>query len=424
MYAGLWIPLVFPLLLLSVLWLVLRLDARTALWAQSPAIRVLPYILLGVAAFLGGVFRQTRVLYIALMAAFFAVLLDVFFFRQPHPVKGQTVLLLAAFYLPWLSAALYRLGERGLFTAHGGVRFLLVFAAALVSLLLPNILELGRALAAGEHLLLRCPADWMRVPVLGLLSLAASVPFLIVRREHESPAMGPLLLCALLLFFSGLNFRSAFVAAAQARSVFLVFSSAGALCLAWVVIENAWRNATVDELTQLPGRHSMKHHFNRLGSRFSIAVLDIDFFKRVNDAHGHAVGDQVLRFVASCIRSQSAGQAYRCGGEEFVLVFATDDLDEVRDDLERLRRSIQDTEFRIRAKNRPRVKPADARPARAPAAAGSVPLTVSIGAAASAEGACDPAEVMQAADQALYRAKRGGRNRVAVHGRPAGARRA
>ncbi|MDP0971523.1 diguanylate cyclase, partial [Klebsiella pneumoniae] len=78
-----------------------------------------------------------------------------------------------------------------------------------------------------------------------------------------------------------------------------------------------------DELTGLPGRRALNERTQRLGRNYVLAITDVDHIKRFNDTHGHDVGDQVLRLVASKLsKVNGGGRAYRYGGEEFAVVFA------------------------------------------------------------------------------------------------------
>jgi two-component system cell cycle response regulator len=124
--------------------------------------------------------------------------------------------------------------------------------------------------------------------------------------------------------------------------------------------------------------------------------MDIDYFKSVNDTHGHDIGDEILREFATRIGANVRGidLACRYGGEEFVVVMPDTDVSFAYAVAERLRRSVETTPFEI---------------SRMP---GSLKVTISIGIAGS-EGVADTAEaLLHRADQALYRAKRDGRNRV------------
>ncbi len=161
--------------------------------------------------------------------------------------------------------------------------------------------------------------------------------------------------------------------------------------------------AVTDVLTGLFNRRYMETHLGTLvdqaahrGKAMSILVIDIDFFKAVNDNHGHHVGDQVLTEFAARIRAnvRSIDMACRLGGEEFVLVMPDTDMALAYRIGERLRQIIASAPFEVESTNRP------------------LDITISIGVSALDGAADTPEELLKRADQALYRAKRDGRNRV------------
>lgn len=194
----------------------------------------------------------------------------------------------------------------------------------------------------------------------------------------------------------------------------LLFAAAQ-LSLLVGIFEDSYRLAFHDQLTGLPGRRALDEAMRNLGGVFSIAMVDIDHFKRFNDRHGHDAGDQVLRMVADELaRTGGGGRAYRYGGEEFTIVFPGRAMTEIRSDVEQLRRSIADRTFALRAPDRPRSKPE--KPVKKTRASKRVTVTVSIGAATSNSRRPSPAAVLKAADNALYRAKKAGRNRLVVAG--------
>jgi two-component system cell cycle response regulator len=161
--------------------------------------------------------------------------------------------------------------------------------------------------------------------------------------------------------------------------------------------------AITDQLTGLHNRHYMSRHLDNLlssaaqsGKELAFLILDIDYFKAVNDGHGHDIGDEVLKEFANRIAANVRGidLACRYGGEEFVVVMPDTDVTLAFTIAERLRKSIEQNPITI---------------SRAP---GALNITISIGIAGS-EGPSDSAEaLLHRADQALYSAKRAGRNRV------------
>jgi two-component system cell cycle response regulator len=161
--------------------------------------------------------------------------------------------------------------------------------------------------------------------------------------------------------------------------------------------------AITDQLTGLYNRRYMTSHLDNLmasaaraGKTLAFVIMDIDYFKAVNDTHGHDIGDEVLHEFAKRIGENIRGidLACRYGGEEFVVVMPETDAGFAYAVAERLRKSIETTPIKI---------------SRAP---GTINITISIGIAAL-EGSGDTAEaLLRRADQALYSAKRNGRNRV------------
>lgn len=191
------------------------------------------------------------------------------------------------------------------------------------------------------------------------------------------------------------------------------FLVAGVLVLAVALVENAVGLAFHDGLTGLPARRALEERLAQLGRTYSLAMVDIDHFKKLNDRHGHEVGDQVLRLVATRLRKVGAGgEPFRYGGEEFTLVFAGKTAEGAADAAEALRREIADTPFTVRSPTRPKTKPKGR--AKPSGGAKSLKVTVSIGLAERGAATPTPETVMKAADKALYKAKRAGRNRLTV----------
>jgi two-component system, cell cycle response regulator len=161
--------------------------------------------------------------------------------------------------------------------------------------------------------------------------------------------------------------------------------------------------AITDSLTGLHNRRYMESHLGTLveeaasrGKPLSLLILDIDYFKSINDTHGHDAGDDVLREFATRVRKSIRGidLACRLGGEEFVVVMPETDLAVAAVVAERIRRKIAGEPFSIHK------------------GTGSVDVTISIGIAGLTEADDGADTIIKRADQALYRAKRDGRNRV------------
>lgn len=187
-----------------------------------------------------------------------------------------------------------------------------------------------------------------------------------------------------------------------------------ALVFLSAVIVDSHNMAFRDELTGIPSRRALMQYTQTLGSRYVVVMADIDHFKSFNDTYGHDVGDQVLKLVASKLQKVTGGgKAFRYGGEEFTLVFPRKSLQQVQPHLESLRDSIAGYQMMIRAHDRPIKKSAKkTNPHRRASAQKQVNVTCSFGVAARSRTHSQFSAVMKLADQALYDAKKAGRNCV------------
>lgn len=160
--------------------------------------------------------------------------------------------------------------------------------------------------------------------------------------------------------------------------------------------------STTDPLTGLRNRRYLTEMLaveflraQRHRTPLSVVMADIDHFKHVNDRYGHAAGDAVLEGVADVLRRRMRGSDHggRYGGEEFLLVLASSRLDGARLFAEHLRQEVEAKAFSTEA--------------------GPVHVTLSLGVATLRPGHETPGDLVGEADEALYRAKQAGRNRVA-----------
>ena len=270
--------------------------------------------------------------------------------------------------------------------------------------------------------------QWTRIPQLSWLAFGVAMAvllyrFLVYRKPVESGLLWSLTAAFLSLQAGGLG---------RVASAYL---ATGGLILASSIVENSYALAYRDELTELPSRRAFNDALLGLEDTYTIAMVDVDHFKKFNDTYGHEIGDQVLRMVAAKLaRVSGGGQAFRVGGEEFCILFPGKSIKDVLPHLEMLRSEIETGVFRARAAKDRRHAPLPghdrrkssrrkiARPQRAPvhSAPGELSVTASMG-VAEPSGAQEVEQVIQAADKALYRAKQGGRNRVEAAG-PARAR--
>ena len=167
-----------------------------------------------------------------------------------------------------------------------------------------------------------------------------------------------------------------------------------------------------DALTGISGRRALDDYLSTLGRHYSIAMLDVDHFKKFNDTYGHDVGDQVLKMVAARVAQvQGGGRAFRYGGEEFTIVFNRRSADEIKVFLEAVRESIQQYQMVLRSDERVKDKKSgkESRGKKVNSKVKTVSVTISVGVANSAQG-MKPKDIIKAADQLLYKAKEAGRN--------------
>jgi two-component system cell cycle response regulator len=162
--------------------------------------------------------------------------------------------------------------------------------------------------------------------------------------------------------------------------------------------------SVLDGLTGLYNRRqfeiSLEQEFNRTKrhpSDFSLAILDIDFFKKVNDTYGHQYGDYVLKTVADLMKQsfRKTDLLYRYGGEELIMIMPETNIEGAVIPVQRLRSMVENYNFEYNGVG--------------------AKVTVSIGLTMNYQEFFSAADILKSADEALYKAKAGGRNRVVLH---------
>ncbi len=364
-----------------------------------------PYLVFTSAALIGWRFNRSSLVFAVLILAFADRALIASVRDLPGiSVKGQIVFHAIAFLLPVNLVILSLMKERGIFTFHG------IFRISLIILLPVTLAAFARL--HSEPMLAYLTMHIVPLPLLDRTALAQpaliafilaflilGIKFFINQGAKESGFFWALLI----LFFSLLSVKPGM------ESEFY-FTVAGFILLV-SIIEASHAMAFRDELTGLPARRALKEDLLKLGNHYVLAMVDIDHFKQFNDTYGHDVGDQVLRMVATKLaRVSGGGKSFRYGGEEFTVIFPGRYADHAKSHLEDLRQEIESTGFIIRRRLRPPKKPKRIRESRNPIK--SVSVTISIGMAFRDERNRTPQEVIKAADKALYRAKKQGRNRL------------
>jgi len=386
---------------------VVLLQQGLLLKSLGPLIHIYPYTVAAAGVFFGWRFKRGRLIFaIIVLAIAERSLLQ--FASGASAAKGVGLIVYDAvsLLLPLNLAVLSVLRERGVLTLRGLWRFNVILTQVVAVILLCRYRHLGFA----EWL------DYTFFPLTFLPSIRLGQPalvafagaFLVVfaRSFRCRTALESGFLWALVSIFFGL------VIARSDTELRVFFATAG-LVLVASVIETSYRMAFGDELTGLPGRRALNEALLRLGNRYTVAMIDIDFFKKFNDKFGHDVGDHALKMVASKLSEvRGRGKAFRYGGEEFTVIFPRKSLDQALPHLEKVRKTVEKAGFTVRGSGRPRRKAE--RPEGPRGSRHRVIITVSIGAAERDDRNVTPEQVIQAADKALYRAKQGGRNRVST----------
>jgi len=372
----------------------------------APSLGFYYFAVFGAGVLLAWRFNSSRALFSLLVLLLAQRAVEFFSNGQATSGPGRTAAVLAAFLIPLNAIALALMRERGLTIAGVAPRFGLLFLQAVFVAVLCR--PENSAAVTGAH---SRALPWWTLSAFAVAAVILIVRFFQIRKPIEAGFLWSLAAALLWLSFAPLG-----------KGADAYVATAGLILVA-SLIETSYVLAYHDELTGIRGRRAFNEALLSLDQQYAIAIVDIDHFKQFNDTYGHDTGDQVLRMVAARLAAVGGGgQAFRCGGEEFAIIFRGTSAREAFEHLDLLRQSIQDSLFRIRGMERRRApRPDDpdrrkqARKKSQPAVenpAGDVSVTVSMGAAEPSTRYRQPEQVINAADQALYRAKHNGRNRV------------
>lgn len=367
----------------------------------------LPYLLLLLALLMALQFNRVRLMLAALGVALFYWAVQEFLQVSLEQQSAWQMYLSLSLTLPVLAFYLLLLPERGIGNFYGLLSSLAFILLGLTCMKLgPWLLQVNEASQsyyaphpAEVHIL-----SFGATLLVGLVGLVGIALLCIRNEEVEAALIGaffPLYLSLALLHVDNIS---------------VAMCTAAALCLVWGLLRSSHSMAYRDELTGLPGRRALNERLKMLGSSYTIAMLDVDHFKRFNDTYGHDVGDEVLRLVASRIkRIEGGGTAYRYGGEEFCIIFSRKDLQSCIEPLERIREEIANYRISIRNRSLRPARAKDGSRRRGATRLGSDQASVTISAGVAERDAehPDPEAVIVAADKMLYKAKKAGRNRIA-----------
>jgi diguanylate cyclase (GGDEF)-like protein len=385
-----------------------KVEFFSSLW--STIADIYPYTVFIVALLLGWRFSRSRLIFAILVLAIADRTIFYLNFEQHEALELHLrIFNIVAFFTPINIMLIALIKERGIFTLHGIGRFLIILGQPLIFYQIIKY-HLEYAFNFLDYPIIQS-AFLDRIPLTQPVLLIYLLAFLVTILNYvlkQDVVDGNFFWVLATSFF-------AFLSNANQPFSTIYFSSAG-LILIVSVLEYSHSMAFRDELTGLPARRSLNETFLKLPNRYSIAMVDVDHFKKINDQYGHDVGDQVLRMIATKLqRVSGGGKAFRYGGEEIVLIFAGKGVSEIKPHVEDLRETIATNRFFLRSDKRPRKKPQDL--SSVPKSRKIIPISISIGVAERDENHDTPQEVLRAADQALLRAKKSGRNRVRIYGK-------
>ena len=414
----------------SIKWpdLIRQIDDVKELRAIVEIMPLAPYLVLALGFIMGWRYANAGMIFgtVTLAASYYSFN----FFESPVPqgaILHQSVIEGLAVALPLNLALSSALIKRRLFTSYGIlVLLILAMQIPLISIFChpsgPISLQITAVLGSLSPRLADNLSDiskWLGV-VLGdrsVLNIAGL-------STAAGAAFGLALICVLLQYIKSNDIRnSGFFFAIVAALLGFVFKSsepalifyfmAAGVILVISTVEASFSMAYTDELTGLPGRRSLNENLLNLGKKYTIAMIDVDHFKKFNDTYGHKTGDQVLKMIASRLGKISGGaRTFRYGGEEFTAIFTGKSVADAEPHVEGFRKAIESTPFIVRSRKRRKNSVQD-RNKKNGSARKQVKVTVSIGLASPAGQLSDPEEVIKEADKKLYKAKKSGRNRTA-----------
>jgi len=311
-----------------------------------------------------------------------------------EPEQGTRGADAARMFAPWLLLAAAALPERGPFARRNLVLLMLLLIATWLTLAAPDHVWPGLrgALPLGA-------LPWSAGAVAAALTFCAAALCVLRWVLNGAPMEAGLGIVLGLAAF-------ALLPAMRIDAISVALAFAGA-CALFAVLYASYRMAFMDALSGLPNRRALDETLAQLSGDYALAMVDVDHFKLFNDTHGHAAGDRVLQAVAQQLRRERRGRAFRYGGEEFCLLFTGSRHRSAATMCEETRARIEAMRVRIRS------APAKSKRAQSSRTDGNeVKVTASIGVAFRDAETRFPSDVLKVADQALYRAKAKGRNRV------------
>ncbi|HEX3154688.1 MAG TPA: GGDEF domain-containing protein, partial [Candidatus Angelobacter sp.] len=270
---------------------------------QTPLVIFLPVVIFGIGLALSAFFRRSR-LFFALLVMGLAQTAFGSIMPRLSAESAKIVANAVAILLPLNLLVLAFLRERGIISPAGRRRLAMIAlqVMSVAILCMPAVAHIAAQLRRAFIPLVFSQWSGLTQPALLAFILAIGVMTVVLLRRYK--AVESSLLWSVVAAFIALR-------TASTSHMDGVYFAAGGLALIVALIETSYAMAYLDELTQLPSRRSLNEALLKLGDTYSIAMLDVDHFKKFNDSYGHESGDQALRLVASRLSHiTGGGKAY------------------------------------------------------------------------------------------------------------------
>jgi len=371
-------------------------------------IRIYPYVVFAAGIWFGWRFNRSRLIFVILVLAFADRSLLIFAEASGASAgTGRIVYNAVCILLPVNLIVFSLIKERGFITWHGKWPLGMI----LFQIITVTLICVWKQLSFSPYL----EYSFIKLRLFNLIPMAQpgliafGVAFFILMFryvQHRSSIE-----CA---FFWTLVSSFFALALGDIGPMSTIFFATSGLVLVISLIETSFNFAFYDDLTGLPARRAFNETLSKIGGRYyTVAMIEIDSFKKINDRYGHLVGDQVLRMVASKLEKVTGGGlSYRYSGQRFTLVFPVKFADEAIAYLESLRKGVEIYGFILRGPRRPREKPAN--PEQFRGSQKRISLTIAIGVVEREDKNVKPKYVIKAADQALLNAQNKGGNQIAT----------
>jgi diguanylate cyclase (GGDEF)-like protein len=370
-------------------------------------VRIYPYVVLAAGIWFGWHFNRSRLIFVIVALALADRFLLIFAEGSGASIGAGRVVYNAVCLLLPLNLVVFSLvKERGFITWHGKWPLGMILFQIIVVTVIGAWKQLGLSPYL-EYSFIKLPL-FNLIPMAqpGLLAFGAAFFILIFRYVQHRGSIE----CA---FFWALVSSFFALALGDIGPMSTIFFATAGLVIVISVIETSFSFAFYDDLTGLPARRAFNETLSKIGRHFTVAMIEVDSFKKINDRYGLLVGDQVLRMVATKLEKVTGGGlSYRYGGQRFAVVFPVKFVDETIPHLDSLRKGVEIYSFILRGPKRPREKPLN--PEKYRGSQKRISLTIAIGVVERIDAKVKPKYIIKGADQALLNAQSKGGNQIAT----------